>query len=136
LWADLFRTLRPLKFEFNMPPYIYQILHILGIIMLFVGYGALLARALTGSENARVRKLGSITSGVGLVLILVAGFALISKLNYSFTTAWIVVKMVIWLVLGGLIVVINRRPILATKLWWGLIALGLVAAVMVYARPF
>ncbi|MFP4156370.1 MAG: hypothetical protein ACLFU4_02015 [Opitutales bacterium] len=119
-----------------MPFYIYQILHILGIIMVFVGYGALLARALTGSEDARVKKLGSITSGVGLVLILVAGFALISKMNYSFTTPWLVVKMVIWLVLGGLIAVINRKPILAAKLWWALIALGLVAVVMVYARPF
>lgn len=118
-----------------MPPYVYHILHFIGIILLFQGYGALLGRSMVRSDDPRVRKLGSITSGVGLLLMLVAGFGLISKLGYSFTTPWILVKLVIWLALGGLIVLINRKPALAGMLWWALIALGGLAAVMVYARP-
>ncbi len=104
--------------------------------MLFLGYGALLGRSLCGSDDARVKKLGSITSGIGLLLMFIAGFALISKLGYSFATPWILVKLVIWLALGGLIVLINRKPALATLLWWLLIGLGLLAGIMVYARPF
>jgi hypothetical protein len=119
-----------------MPPYIYHILHTTGIIMLFLGYGALLGRSLAGSDDAKVKKLGSITSGVGLLLMFVAGFALISKMGYSFTTPWIIVKIVIWVALGGLIALINRKPALATVLWWALIALGAIASIMVYARPF
>lgn len=119
-----------------MDPIFYQVLHIIGIIMVFLGYGALLARSMASPENVSVRKLGSITSGIGLVLILVAGFGLISKLGHSFTDAWLIVKMIIWLALGGLIVLINRKPQLAVILWWLLIALGATAAIMVYVVRF
>ena len=115
-----------------MPPYIYHILHLSGIIMLFLGYGALLGRSLSGSDHVKVKKLGSITSGIGLLLIFIAGFGLISKMGYSFTTWWILVKLVIWIALGGLIALINRKPALAGMLWWLLIALGVLASVMVY----
>ncbi len=119
-----------------MNPNIYQVLHVVGILMLFLGYGALLARSMAAPDNVSVRKLGSITSGVGLLLILVAGFGLISKLGHSFVAPWLIVKMVIWLALGGLIVLINRKPQLAVMLWWLLIALGAVAASMVYIVRF
>lgn len=119
-----------------MPPYIYHILHLTGIIMLFLGYGALLGRSLAGSDDARVKKLGSITSGIGLLLIFIAGFALITKMGYSFTAPWILVKIAIWIALGGLIAVINRKPSCAATIWWLLVVLGLIAAIMVYARPF
>jgi hypothetical protein len=115
-----------------MPVYIYQILHITGIIMLFMGYGALLARSLAGSDSAPVRKLGSMTSGIGLLLILIAGFGMISKFHYSFSAPWLIVKMLIWLALGGVIVLINRKPKLAKPLWWSILGLGTLAIIMVY----
>ncbi|MEO0510475.1 MAG: hypothetical protein AAF065_11515 [Verrucomicrobiota bacterium] len=106
------------------------------MMMLFLGYGALLARSMIGSGDVDVKKLGSITSGIGLLLMLVAGFALISKIGYSFATPWILVKLVIWIALGGLIALINRKPDYAKRFWWILIGLGFVAASMVYVRPF
>ncbi len=119
-----------------MNPNIYQVLHIIGIAMVFLGYGALLARSMAAPENVSVRKLGSITSGIGLLLILVAGFGLISKLGHSFSSPWLIVKMVIWLLLGYLIVLINRKPNLAVLIWWLLIALCAIAASMVYIVRF
>ena len=119
-----------------MPAYIYQILHVTGIIMLFMGYGALLARSLAGSDSTPVRKLGSMTSGIGLLLILIAGFGMISKLGHSFTAPWLIAKMVIWLALGGVIVLINRKPELAKALWWSILGLGIIAAAMVYYVRF
>ena len=121
-----------------MDPNFYQVLHIVGISMVFLGYGALLARSMAAPDNVSVRKLGSITSGIGLTLILVAGFGLISSplMGLNFTDTWILVKFVIWLVLGGLIVLINRKPQLAMLLWCLLIALGATAAIMVYVVRF
>jgi len=121
-----------------MDPNFYQVLHIVGISMVFLGYGALLARSMAAPDNVSVRKLGSITSGIGLTLILVAGFGLISSplMGLNFTDTWILVKFVIWLILGGLIVLINRKPQLAMLLWCLLIALGATAAIMVYVVRF
>ena len=119
-----------------MEPNFYQVLHIVGISMVFLGYGALLARSMAAPENVSVRKLGSITSGIGLLLILVAGFGLVAKLGYNYTENWILVKLVIWLLLGGLIVLINRKPQLAMLLWCLLIALSAIAAIMVYVVRF
>ena len=119
-----------------MYPNFYQVLHIVGISMVFLGYGALLARSMAAPENVSVRKLGSITSGIGLLLILVAGFGLVAKLGYNYDETWILVKFVIWLILGGLIVLINRKPQLAMLLWCFLIVLGAAAAIMVYIVRF
>ena len=119
-----------------MDPNFYQVLHIVGISMVFLGYGALLSRSMIAPENVSVRKLGSITSGIGLLLILVAGFGLVAKLGYNYTETWILVKFVIWLLLGGLIVLINRKPQLAMLLWCLLIALSATAAIMVYVVRF
>ena len=119
-----------------MDPNFYQVLHIVGISMVFLGYGALLARSMAAPENVSVRKLGSITSGIGLLLVLVAGFGLVAKLGYNYIETWILVKFVIWLLLGGLIVLINRKPQLAMLLWCLLIALSATAAIMVYVVRF
>ncbi|MGB0290904.1 MAG: hypothetical protein ACPGH0_02335 [Opitutales bacterium] len=111
---------------------IYQILHILGILMVFLGYGALLGRALAGSDCPRLKKMGSITSGIGLLLILVAGFGLIAKLGYSYGETWIWIKLAVWVALGGMIAAINRKPCCASKIWWILLALGTIAIAAVY----
>ena len=115
-----------------MPIHFYQILHIAGIIMIFTGYGALLACSLIKSDDASVRKLGSATSGIGLLLVLVAGFGMMAKLGYSITTPWLIVKLLIWFTLGGMTALINRKPELAKMLWWVILGLGLLAAIMVY----
>lgn len=118
-----------------MPPQVYHVLHITGIIMLFMGYGALLARSMVRNDSKELKRLGSITSGIGLVLIFVAGFGLMAKLYNNSFQSWMLIKIVIWLILGGIIVLINRVPALAKLLWWVIIAMGALAAYMVYMRP-
>lgn len=100
--------------------------------MIFMGYGALLARSMMKSEDVSVRKLGSITSGIGLVLVLIAGFGMVAKLGYSYSAPWLIVKILVWVALGGMVSLINRKPEFAKALWWGILGLGLLAAVMVY----
>lgn len=119
-----------------MPPAFYNVLHLVGILMLFMGYGALLGRSMSGSTDVKVRKLGSITSGIGLLLMIVAGFGLIAKVYGNSFQGWMIAKGIIWVLLGGLIAVINRKPSHAGLLWWAILALGAIASVLVYYRPF
>ena len=115
-----------------MPANFYSLLHLIGVLMVFIGNGSLIGLAISKVENPEVKKLGAITSGIGLVLLLVAGFSLIAKLGYSYTSTWIVVKMIIWLLLGSLVAFINRKPEWAKLLWWITLLLGLIAVLMVY----
>ena len=115
-----------------MPSNFYSLLHLTGILMVFIGNGSLIGLAISKVENPEVKKLGAITSGIGLALLLVAGFGLIAKLGYSYTSTWIVVKMIIWLLLGSLVAFINRKPEWAKLLWWITLLLGLIAVLMVY----
>ena len=115
-----------------MPANFYSLLHITGILMVFIGYGSLIGLALSKTENHGVKKLGAITSGIGLILLLIAGFGLIAKLGYSYTSTWIIVKMIIWLLLGSLVAFINRKPEWAKLMWWISLLLGFIAVLMVY----
>lgn len=115
-----------------MPANFYSLLHITGILMVFIGYGSLIGLALSKVENPGVKKLGAITSGIGLTLLLVAGFGLIAKMGYSYTSTWIIVKIIIWLLLGSLVAFINRKPQWAKFLWWITLLLGFIAILMVY----
>jgi hypothetical protein len=61
---------------------------------------------------------------------------MITKLGYHITAPWLIVKFAIWLALGGIIVLINRKPALAKTLWWSILALGVTAVIMVYFVRF
>ena len=102
--------------------------------MVFLAYGGLIARNIVGSQDPKMRKLGAITSGIGLVFILVGGFGLLHRLGYGFEL-WVIVKIVIWVILGAMIVVINRKPNLSKVFWWGTLVLGFIALLMVVLKP-
>lgn len=124
----LFRTFNSMSITF------YNILHILGAFMVMLAYGGLIVRSALEQDSPNVRRLGAITSGIGLLLIFVSGFGLLAKYGYGWPT-WVLLKIVIWLVLGGLIVLINRQPKMAQALWWSTLLLGAVAAVLAIAKP-
>jgi len=46
------------------------------------------------------------------------------------------VKIAIWVVLGALIVLINRKPEYSQVTWWVTILLGLTAILMATLKPF
>lgn len=113
---------------------LYGIIHITGIFMVFLAYGGLIVRSAIGSENKDIRRMGAITSGIGLILILIGGFGLQARLNYGWPL-WILVKISVWFILGFLLVLINRKPQLSQILWWSTIILGLVALLMAVLKP-
>ncbi len=104
--------------------------------MLFMGYGGLLANAMNSGSSKKVRILGSATSGIGLLLMLVAGFGLIARLYGNEFQTWMWIKFGIWVILGGLIILIKRKPSFAIPLWFLTLLLGLISILAVYLRPF
>ncbi len=119
----------------RMSPQVYQVIHLLGVLLVFSSYGGLIFSRIAQPDDRRIRKFGAITSGIGLFLILLGGFGLLAKLYNNTWPTWVIVKLVIWVLLGGMIALINRRPQLGTLLYWITIGLGLVAIIMVYIRP-
>ncbi len=112
----------------------YYVMHLAGIVLVFLAYGLLVGRAMARSEDATIRTLGAIASGVGLIFILVSGFGLLGKLQYGWPL-WSFIKMFIWLGLGGMIAVINRMPHLGRIWFWVIVLLGFIAVLTAYMKP-
>lgn len=116
----------------------YQILHQLGIVLVFMSIGALCLHAMNGGtrDSNRGRVLVAITHGFGLLLIVVAGFGMLARLGMSSgLPGWAWVKVGIWLVLAGAIVVPYRKPEWSRALWFALPVLAVLATYSVVYRP-
>lgn len=123
-----------------MPDIFYRVLHLVGLIMVFMGIGALVIVARTSGDRA-LRKLAAMTHGLGLGLVFISGFGLLAKVNAAngveqSIPGYLWVKMAIWLALGGIIALILRRPNISTLAWWLTVALGGTAGYLVWAKPF
>ena len=104
--------------------------------MVFLGFGALIARTQIKQNETAVKKLGSITSGIGLILALVAGFGMAHKGGFGFHAGWVIAKIAIWVIIGALTAVVNRKAEAGKSLWWGLLVLGSAAAIIAIYKPF
>jgi hypothetical protein len=105
--------------------------HIVGGFLLFAAVGAL---CLGRPEDATTRKLGAIGHGIGLVLILLTGLALVMRGHIGFP-AWVWIKVAIWVAMSMSLVLIRRSPGLRVPLFFLLPVLGGIAAWLAIARP-
>lgn len=112
----------------------YKVLHIVSVLFVFTSLGALMLAARAGVDRQE-SKLAAITHGIALILILVTGFGTLIRLGVTGIPLWVLLKLVIWLTLGGIIVVIRRSPRLGTLLWWLLPLLGGAAAYLAIYKP-
>jgi hypothetical protein len=118
---------------------VYRLVHILGILVLFLALGGLSLHAASGGgrDHKRSRRLAMATHGIGLFVILLGGFGMLARLgiNTGFP-GWIWAKLGVWLVLGALVMLPYRFPALARPLWLIVPLLGTVAAYMALYKPF
>ncbi len=118
---------------------VYKLFHLLGIFMTFLSLGGLLLYAINGGtkEQNTWRKPVAITHGVGVLLLLVSGFGMLARLGMFWPLpGWTVVKLVIWLIFGGMTALIYKGPD-AGKTWWFIVLLlGLIAAYLALMKPF
>lgn len=78
----------------------YKIIHLVGISILALGVGGMMA----GGEK---RKNFMMLQGIGLLVMLISGFGLVAKLGGGFPP-YVIVKLVLWLVIGMLPMVFRK----------------------------
>lgn len=139
---------------------VYRLIHFFGIFLLLTALGGAVTRAMLGGARApaggglpatggapatgapvdegagrRLRRLLGISHGVALFLILLGGFGMLARLDIGMP-GWVIAKIGVWLVLGGLLAAARRMAGRARALWFAIPVLGLVAAWLAYTKPF
>jgi hypothetical protein len=118
---------------------VYRMLHLLGILFLFVAIGGVALHAANGGTKAtsRTRGLVAATHGLALFVILLGGFGMLARLGVAHTgfPGWVWAKFGIWVLLGVLFMLPYRFPALARPLWLLVPLLGATAAYLAFYKP-
>jgi hypothetical protein len=120
-----------------IPVEVYKNIHLLGVFMVLVALGgAMLYGMVSEGKELGWRKVVSITHGLGLLLVIVAGFGMLARLGISWPwPGWVWGKVAIWVLLGALIAPARRSAGAAKGLWWIVILLAAVAAYLAIHKP-
>jgi uncharacterized membrane protein len=116
---------------------VYHFIHLGSLFIIMTCLGAIASHRLQGGtkENFKNRKLFMMFHGLGLLLSFVAGFGLMARAGFSFSSGWVWVKVIIWFILGMYPVVYYKKG--DTKgPYFAMLALILVAVYMVTYKPF
>jgi len=122
-----------------MIPYqIYKLVHLVGVLTLFLSVGGLLLYTFGGGDRKHPwRKLLLITHGSGIFLAVLGGFGLLARLGITWPwPGWVASKFAIWVIFGALPAVIVRTPAWTKTLWWIALVLGGAAAYLAGSKPF
>lgn len=125
---------------------VYQILHMGGFACLFLALGGMAVHAMSqvatptaeGAESpepAPRPKVLAALHGIGLAILLVAGFGAMAKLGIKAPPLWIWAKIGIWIFLGAAPVILKRLPHLAKGALFALPLIALAVAALAFLRP-
>lgn len=115
-----------------MSPETYRLLHIVGVLLLFLGLGGILA---SGREGGKGPALFLAMHGLGLLTMLVAGIGVAHKLGLGWPN-WLLVKIACWVLLGALPVLVRRGVLPRAVAIVLVLAIGATAAWLALAKPF
>jgi hypothetical protein len=117
-----------------------KLCHLVGIMLVFLSLGGMVfaARVGLGPGQRNLRRAAAITHGIGLLLVLASGIAMMSSLGllHGDPPNWIKAKFGIFLLLGGSISLAARASRLIwiwIPLW---ILLGAAAGYLALYKPF
>ncbi len=121
-----------------IPLAVYKVIHIIGIACVVGALGGMAVHAANGGtrEASLTRRLTTATHGIGLLLVLLAGFGMLARLEHPAHSGWVVAKLVVWLLLGGAAAVPYKRPQFARALFLLVPLLVGVAATLALTKPF
>ena len=119
---------------------LYKVIHLVGVLVLFSVLGGAMVHAINGGTQATnaARRSITILHGTGLLIILIAGFGLVARLDLlnGGVPGWVIGKLVIWLLAGILLTVPRQKPALARPiLLLGLPILAAAAAWLAVYKP-
>lgn len=115
----------------------YEIVHILGIALVFTSLGGATLGA-SGTPAPGARRLASITHGIGAFLILLGGFGMLARLGFRHDSGfpfWLSGKIAIWVVLTVIVLLPYRWPKLAKPLFLTAPALAAAAVYLALYKP-
>ena len=117
----------------------YNLLHIFGIVLVFMAIGALSFHGANGGtkETNKVRGLVMASHGVGVVLILIAGFGMLARTRAMSAglPGWLHPKLLIWVLIGVAPVLLNKKPQWGKALWFVFPLLAAVSAYFAINHP-
>lgn len=114
-----------------MDPFLLKTLHIAGALGVFLALGAILAGASGG-----FKKTASALHGISLLLILLIGLHMLFSMKLAGTGGWWHAKIVLWLALGAIPALANRKTLPASALLGIALAAGIGATYLGLAKPF
>ena len=124
-----------------MPLTFYNLIHVIGLILLVASLGAALqqrlaARAGQADATGGNRKLVMILHGTAMFLLLLGGFGALARLGVTWPwPGFVMAKFVIWLFLGAAPTLIRKAG--TDTLWWTLVlGLASLAAYLGLYKPF
>lgn len=117
-----------------------KILHVTGLALTFMGLAGVLGMKMSGETRPKQCWVFFTAHGLGLILLLASGFALVSRLQLTAAThslpGWVQAKLVIWLLAGGAVVLAARLSRYAGFVLLFFTALVAAAAWLAVAKPF
>lgn len=120
-----------------IPFIVYKTFHLIGVMLTVAALGGMAIHAANGGtrDQSLTRRLTTAAHGLGLLLVLVAGFGMLARLGGSAMGGWVVIKLGIWLVLGAAAAVTYRRPQFARALFVIVPLLAALAAIVAITKP-
>jgi hypothetical protein len=118
----------------------YNLLHIVGIILIMMALGGI-ALAASGTAEARrgwTRRSVVVMQGLGIFLILLGGFGMLARIGIMHGAGWpgwVWVKFGVWATLGAAAFLPFRFPATARPLLLVVPLLGGLAAYMAIYKP-
>ncbi len=113
----------------------YKVAHLAGVLLVMLSLGSLFVSNALGKEGAAWRAYSAALNGIGMILVLVAGFGLMARLGVGFE-GWLLLKILIWMALGAMIFISNRKPESGKVLFWVAFALAALSAYFAHYKPF
>jgi len=114
----------------------YRLIHLIGIFSAVAAL-SLAAVAYRLEAAAAYRKGVAMVHGGGLLLALIGGFGMLGRMGYGFPIpGWAVLKIVLWVAVGGVLVVAKRRLIPVGSFVALVVALAAIGAAIALYKPF
>ena len=116
----------------------YKVIHLLGLMTLFFGFGGVLVTAFAGINlSGKAKKMALAMHGVGLLLIVISGFGMAARMGFmAKMPGWIYAKIAIWVILGAAIALARRKGKIGWPIAILLLGLGMTAAYIAVNKPF
>ena len=115
---------------------VYKILHLVSLFGVFMCLGALIVHRMNGGDkDFPARKWVMMSFGIFMFLVLTGGFGLLARIGVGMQP-WVYAKMVLWLLVGGYLSVIVRKPEWARVSWFVLLLFGATGAYVALYKPF